>query len=148
MNVGKPIFPLGQKNENGDNIGVPEEQQHRRGSSFYWTSNSRAIVFGDLLQRKFSIVLVTLDSDGNTTALVHPVSFADVCGRAANDDNLNHFESADFDPEQNGDRSVRIRFNHPGCAPKTLGFHLSDFQPAKPEVHVPITPTHKSIITQ
>jgi hypothetical protein len=146
-NVGRAIFPLGQKNLALDNIGVPENQQHWRGSSFYWTSDSRAILFGDLLQKKFSIVLITLDSNGNTTSLVHPVSFADVCGKVADDDHLNHFESAEFDPEQNSDRSVRIRFNHPGCAPKTLEFHLSDFQPAKPEIHVPIKPTHKSIIT-
>lgn len=148
MNVGKPIFPLGQKNDNADNIGLPENQQHWRGSSFYWAPDSRAILFGDLLQKKFSLVLVTLDSDGNTTAHVRSVSFAEVCGRAASDDYLNYFESAEFDPQQNGDRSVRIRFNHPGCAPKTLEFHLSDFQPAKPEVHVPIKPTHKRIITQ
>lgn len=149
MNVGKPIFPLGQKNDNGDNIGVPEDQQHWMGSpSFYWTQDSRAIVFGDLLQKKFSIVLVTLDNSGNTTALVHPVSFPDICGRAANEDYLNHFESAEFGSGQGGDRSIRIRFNHPGCAPKTLEFHLSDFQPAQPELHESPKPKLKSIITQ
>lgn len=147
--VGAAVFPLGQRNLTFDNIGVPEDQQHWMGSpSFYWGPNSRAIVFGDLLQKKFSIVVVTLDSNGNTTAVVHPVSFSDVCGRAANEDYLNHFESAEVEAEQGGDRSIRVRFNHPGCSPKTIEFHSNDFQPAQPELHKSPKPKLKSIISQ
>jgi hypothetical protein len=147
MDVGKAIFPVGQKNLDGDHIGVPENQQHGMGSeSFYWAPDSKAVIFGDLLQGKLSVVLVSLDADGNTTATVHSISLSDVCGTATNGGDLNHFESAEVGSDQGGDRLIRVRFNNPTCTPKTLEFRMSDFQLAKAEVHVLEKPKRKAII--
>ncbi len=147
--VGAVIFPLGQKNLPFDNIDVSKNQQHQLASeSFYWSADDRAVVFGDLLQGKFSVVLVTLDENGNTTASVSPISIFDICGKATDIEGLRHLEAAEVGPDQSGDRSIRLGFNNPNCSPKTLEFHPSDFQPAKPEAHTPIKPTNKSILTQ
>jgi len=70
--VGAPIYPLGQKNLPGDNIGVPDHQLHSMVSDFYWSPDSKALVFADLLLDKVSLVLVPFSGSVADGALVSP----------------------------------------------------------------------------
>jgi hypothetical protein len=148
--VGLAIFPLGQKNVSGDHIGLPEDQRHEtRSWSFLWAPDSRAVVFADSCQGKLSIVLVRVDEGRNTTALVHPISVAEICGPAAQEANLPSLDIPDsrVEAEQGGDRLIHLSFQTgmiPGCEPKRLELRASAFQPVRAEVHV--EPNRKGII--
>ena len=140
LSVGRVIFPPGQDNGSADNIGIAEDQRHSSVSdSLYWASDSRAVVFGDRIQGIPSIVLVKLDGNGNTTALVHHVSLSEVSPGVALDGVPLIVQHADVGPEQSGDRTVRIELfsSDSACVPKPLELHTSEFQPAKFEVQVP-----------
>lgn len=139
--VGTPIFPLGATNSLADNIGLAPNQQHRFGSKrFYWAPNSRAILFGDRVQGKFSIVLVRLDDKGNATTLVHPVPLTEVCAREtiAGGPVLLSIDQPVTWANEGTDRSMRVTVStsESACAPKTLELHVEDFRPAEPEIHV------------
>ena len=71
--VGKAIYPLGWKNEFADNIGLPESQRHYMVSQFFWSPDSDAVAFGDRLLDELSIVVIKIEKNGTTTALVHPI---------------------------------------------------------------------------
>ena len=151
-NVGIAIFPLGQKNLNGDHIGVPDSQKHSfKTNAFLWAPDSRAIVFADILQGKLSIVLVTLDENGNTKGLVRPVSLSEVCGPTAQNGDLPLLDDAAsaVESDQGGDRLIHLVFITgmvPDCDPKKLDLRLGDFQQAATEVPVLRKPTHKAIV--
>jgi hypothetical protein len=150
--VGRAIFPLGQKNLAGDNIGVPENQQHScRSESFLWAPDSRAVAFADSVQGKLSIVLVGVDENGNTTASVRTISIAEVCGPATHEGSLPSLDitASELEVEQSGDRSIHLGFLTgmvPNCELKKVDLHLEDFQPAKTEVHVLEKPKRKATI--
>jgi hypothetical protein len=141
QDVGVPIFPLGMNNSLTDHIGLPEDQQHRAGSnSFFWASDSQAMVFGDILQDRFATILVTIDESGATKAYVHPIKVSETCpGKPDHLDSFGVFiEHADIGPAIEGDRLIHLSLRPtPGvCEPKDMELHSADFQPAKPEVHV------------
>jgi hypothetical protein len=140
--VGVAIFPLVESsNAPFDNSWLPEVQQHGAGSdSFFWASDSQAVVFGDILQKLFSVVLVTIDESGATKAYVHPIKVSQTCpGKPDHLDSFGVFIAhADIGPAMEGDRLIHLSFRPtPGvCEPKEMELHSADFQPAKPEVHV------------
>ena len=59
-NVGIPVFPPGRKNTDGDHIGLPKEQLHGSGSSFFWSPDGKALAFVDGLMGQVSLVLVQI----------------------------------------------------------------------------------------
>ncbi len=148
-NVGAVIFPLGQRNLLTDNIGLPEDQQHSfRSKSFFWAPDSQAIVFGDSVQDRFSLVLVLIDSAGVPRAYVHPIPVSEECsGNKIAPKNFGlSLSHAEIGLDKNGDRSIEVTFEpSPGvCVPQALELRSADFQPAKAEVHV--EPKRKGII--
>lgn len=148
--VGTAIYPLGWKNELADNIGAPEDQQHHHLSTFFWAPDSRALVFADVNQGKRSVVLITIDEKGATTASVSPFPDSMECddpaaaakGKKAQPTGLRHVE---FAPQQGPDRLMFVDFEADGCAPKTQQLHTDSFQPAKTEPRVLEPPTRKTI---
>ena len=73
--VGTPIYPLGWKNESGDNIGAPENQRHSHISPLFWSPDSRAVVFADIFHENApDLVLIAIDYKGATTASIYPYS--------------------------------------------------------------------------
>jgi hypothetical protein len=158
VDVGTVIFPPGLKNIPGDNLGVPEEQQHRGTSRFYWAADSRAILFVDRtksasdiaahsgLLSVSEIVLVTLDQDGVPSAFRHRMTTADLCGRDMPDVDRGAWamDRAEIGPDQGGSRSIVIDIHpeDPGCPPHLLLLYTADFQPVAPEVHVRKVPDH------
>ena len=143
-NVGSAIFPVGQKNLEGDNIELlPPEQQHGVGSGysgpgFFWAPDSRAVAFGDFVQQKLSIVLVTLDAQANTTASVYPVSLAGRCSPPIASNQLAYISRIDVGNKEVNDRPIRIDFwsGDEACSPKSLDIRSSDYQPPKAEIHI------------
>lgn len=139
--VGAPIFPLGQKNLPGDNIGVPEDQRHGMASnSFYWSPDSKALAFADSLLGEVSLVYIPIGDSGAPGAFVDEVK-----GIAGCDSGYSRpVSNVEFGPDEGTDRLIFVSFS-PGCPQKPLQLHRIDFQPAKAEVHKPPTFTRKAV---
>jgi hypothetical protein len=144
--MGAAIYPVGWKNESGDNIGAPENQQHGFIAPFFWASDSNAILFADGFMGKRNFVLVTIDEDAHTTASVYPFPEAAECGdgsgRTLQPSGIRHVE---FGPPEGSDRVMSIDVAGNGCTPKTLQIRADDFKPAKREGRVIPKPTRKTI---
>jgi hypothetical protein len=150
--VGSSIFPRGQNNSSADHIGVPETQLHHSGSNlFYWAEDSRSVVFGDILQKQFSIVVVTVNNDNRTEAVQYPVAVAEACpGNVSPNEYLLMLSNAQISAESKGDRLIHVEFQgYPGiCVPKSLDLHLESFQQAPFEKHVKDRPTKRAVVDQ
>ncbi len=150
VDVGAVIFPPGQKNVGGDNIGVPREQLHGRGSEFYWAADSRAVLFVDgVPDNPKKIILVTLDEKGTPSALEHQVTVSDLCGREIPGVSPGTWtmDRAEVGPDRGGARTIVLDL-HSGdgrCPARVAQLYESDFQPSKTEIHVTEEPTHGMI---
>jgi hypothetical protein len=149
FDVGAAIYPVGWKNESLDNIGAPKEQQHGMGKAF-WTPDSKEILFSDNSVAGRFIVIVSIDDNGATSALVHPVSETQPCvlsdnaqsARSAHWDDLAH---VDFGPRQASERILFVDFATEGCKSATQQFRRSEFSPAPIEKRIQEIPTRKTI---
>jgi hypothetical protein len=139
--VGRTVYPVGLSNNDMDNINVPKERVHRFYSdSFYWASDSQAVVFGDNLQGKLSIMLVTIDGDIIKT-FVHSVASSEACrvpGMADRSSYAITVSHPEIGANQSGDRQLRapLRFDVSALLCKGGGdliLHSEDFQPASVE---------------
>jgi hypothetical protein len=149
-NVGTAIFPPGQKNVSGDNIGVPENQLHTRGSQFYWASDSRAIMFADQLNNAAnSMVFVVLNDRGEPSAFQHQVTITDMCGREIADVKLNWtMDRPRMGTDLGNGRpiSAEVGSSDARCPAHVLQLNSKvDFRPSATEVHLVQTPTRGMI---
>jgi hypothetical protein len=149
--VGAVIFPPGQKNVGGDNIGVPHEQLHLFHSQFSWAADSRAILFADAIwDEPAKIILVTLDDKGAPTAVEHEISITDLCGGTISLPVLPmwRMERAEVGADHDGTRSVVLDLTSDNvhCPSRILQLSTSDFKPTKTEIHVRPVPTHGAIV--
>jgi hypothetical protein len=146
MDVGSPIYPLGWKNESGDNLGAPDGQRHGHKSPFFWAPDSRAIVFTDIFQEdKADVVLVTINDEGATTASIYPYSAMECKGEDAKAMSKQAQPAVEFGPQQGTDLPIFLKFQSAGCTPMTLQLRRDSFRPAKRENRVIEKPTHKTI---
>jgi hypothetical protein len=150
IDVGTSIYPAGWKNEFGDNVGAAEAQQHWHESAFYWSPDSRSILFADRNQGKDVLVLISIDQKGTATASVSPFPGGLDCddprasakGRTAKPTGLRQVV---FGPQMGGDRLLFVDFEGEACLPKTQQLHGGDFRPAQVEVRPPNPPGRKSV---
>ncbi len=144
--VGIPVYPVGWKNEPGDNIGAPDDQRHGHMSPFFWAPDSRAIVFTDMVQEdKPDIVLITIDNMGATTASVYPYDAMECKDENARATGKQAQPAVEFGPKQGADLPIVIKFQSAGCTPMTLKLNRDNFRAAKRENRVIERPTHKTI---
>jgi hypothetical protein len=144
--VGTPIYPLGWKNEPGDNIGAPEDQRHSHISPFFWSPDSRAIVFADMLREdKPDLVLIAIDGKGATTASIYPYSPLGCKGEEATARSKQAQPLVEFGPRQGTDLPILLKVQSAGCTPITLQLRLDSFKPATRENRVVEKPTRKTI---
>jgi hypothetical protein len=144
--VGTAIYPLGWKNEPGDNIGAPEEQRHGHMSPSFWAPDSKAIVFADTLHEgKPDIVLIAIDDRGATTAATYPYSLLECKGDEAVARGKQAQPSIEFGPQQGSDLPILMKFESAGCAPMTLQLRRESFRPAKGEDRIVEKPTRKTV---
>jgi hypothetical protein len=136
--VGSPVFPLGLKNLLIDNLGVDESQTHRPSSGFYWAQDSGAFLFGDILNDSFSLVVITVGSDGSTSAYEHTVHESEVCkgDPALSKGYLPSIAHAEIGPDES-DRLLNVDFQTiPGvCDGKSLEFHMKGLDRPAMETH-------------
>jgi hypothetical protein len=150
--VGAVIFPPGQKNLGGDNIGVPREQMHGGGLGFYWATDSRAVLFVDTAaDGPKKLILVTLDEKGAPSALEHAITVGDFCGSEIPgvSQGVWRMDRAEVGPDRDGIRAVVVDLSSDDrrCPSRVVQLFKSDFQPAKPEVHIRQESTRGAIIT-
>ena len=152
--VGAVIFPPGQKNLGGDNIGVPREQLHYNLSGFYWAADSQAVLFVDAVADAVNIakkiILVTLDEKGAPTAWEHLITASDVCGSEIPgvSAGLRPMDRAEVGPDRGGTRAIIVDLHSDDrrCPTRAVQLYESDFQPAKTEVHIRQEPTRGVVI--
>jgi hypothetical protein len=138
--VGRAIFPLGQKNTLADNIGLPQNQIHsNKSNGFFWSTDSKMIVFADIVDSVLSVVSIALDSDTSSKALMSaPISVADACsGGGPQSPGGLIVTNAEIIPSADGDQLIRVEFFPVlGCVPKPLEVRAKSFRPAPVEVHM------------
>jgi hypothetical protein len=149
--VGRVIFPPGHENFPGSNIGLSKAQRHLSGSLLYWAPDSRAILFWDAAQDGPGIVLVTLDDKGTPSALRHPLTTAEICGRAVSGGgpHTSKMDRAEIGPNLVGSRAILLdltSFGDNRCGPHVLHLHTEDFHPAKAEANARPTYTRGAVL--
>jgi hypothetical protein len=113
--VGTPIYPPGWKNEPSENIGVPDGQRHGHKSSFFWSPDSRAIVFTDIFQEgEPDVVLIAINEKGATAAFVHPYNAMECKGEDASAMGQQAQPAVAFGPQQETDLLIFVKFQSPG----------------------------------
>jgi hypothetical protein len=73
---GSAIYPVEEKFFM--HIEIPDDERHEARSSFFWSLDSKAVLFADLHQGKTDLVLVKVDDSGHT-ALVRTVDPLKLC---------------------------------------------------------------------
>lgn len=133
--VGREIYPAVQDGVPVDVLDIPKPDSHSwRSESFFWSADSRALVFADSVGPRLSVVLVTLD-DEQLTTYAHTVSASDVCTGDVADADLT-LGGADISGRTRT-LAITATFNaqNAGCSPKPLILGFSDFDPAQIEHH-------------
>lgn len=138
--VGRVIYPPGQLDFPGSNIGLPKDQQHLGGRGLYWSSDSRALLFEDTVASGPGIALVTLDEKGTPSAFRYPLTRVETCGRdlPTTVSHMWKLERAEIGAEVAGNRTITLDIGVWGdnrCGPHILQLRKDDFQPATKEVH-------------
>ena len=152
IDVGTPIFPPGHENFALSNIFRSGDHQivHTVGT-LYWSPDSRAIVFKDVVANDPGIALVTLDQNGAASVFRHALTEADICGSGpggglgaatksvsaavGSANRMWQLDRADFGPS--GAIVLDVSSSSgAGCGPHVLQLRQDDFQPATPELHV------------
>ena len=129
IRYGRTMYPATPGHIPFENHGVGEDQVHTSwGESFFWSADSKSVVFADRTRAGLAIVLVQV-GETDLTTLLHPVSDSDVCGRLS-DATIS---------EPYGVPEIQATFYATGTTPctKVLTLHGDDFGPAKEEVYPP-----------
>lgn len=133
------VYPLGQNNAFMSNIGVKKDQVHIfKSRSFFWSEDSRAIVFADSVGESLNAVLVQISEEGPMT-LVRSLSADDICelvsGSATSA--LTLFDARISAPRGDNSREVQMKFesSSAACQPKTIDMSTSEFYKPEPEEH-------------
>ena len=134
---GRVMYPVTHNHVPFENHGVRAEQVHSfGGGSFYWSADSKYVLFTDHLGDEFNLVLINV-AEKDLTALVHSLSDTALCGPLSD---------ASVTVPRYGVMEVQATFR--GGAPEcstVLTLHTEDFHPAKEEVYPPrqIRPSHQ-----
>jgi len=121
---------------------LPEQQMHVfRSNSFYWSSDSRAVLLADSVQDALSLVLLVL-YPGGPKAFVHPVVPTEVCEQGP-EGNINKetwlmLSQGEVDAKGQIIQAHFRSLDEGDCRPKFLVLSLADFRPAAVEVHPPM----------
>lgn len=140
VDVGVAIYPVGWKNEPGDNIGAPASQRHTKASAFFWSPDSHAIAFADFNpQGGQELVYVPIDAQGPVQPTVSPFPATVQCDdsksrvTAPQPDSLLGIE---FEPLVKSDRLLSVAFAATGCTPRPVQLHSESFLPVTRENRV------------
>lgn len=134
--AGLVIYPVVKNGTPFERTALSEEQVHTFcSSSFYWSSDSRFLVFGDCLNEAFSVIL--LDTQSLITK-THALESSDICEQ---DDETTGVDAklagVSFQLGSDGQRSINIRLILPkeACGDRSVLLSPTDFAPAEPESH-------------
>jgi hypothetical protein len=120
---GRIVYPITENRVRLDDVIVRPEQRHEFASeSFFWSPDSRFIVFGDRVQDNVDIVIIDL-SRQEMPAYVHELRTADVCDGPQPDSAIvasARVASAEFGQTQQGLPNVWAHLSF-GLARPTLG---------------------------
>jgi hypothetical protein len=147
--IGKTVYPLGYSNTPGNHIGLSEDELHTSHSAFYWAPNSRTFVFADSVNDQLSVVQITIENGGKTSAYVHNVGASEAC-QGSFQVAANVTFKADFSSASDGSGDIRAQFLAGGipCAATPLVLNRSDFSPAHIEKPTELPRRKRSVVEQ
>ncbi len=138
--TGRVMFPVVPNHVPFENYGVSPEQVHTfEADSFFWSANSKAIVFADRTRAGMDVVLIVLERD-DLQAFVHPLLASEACdGGRPERIKVSGLSVAHATIAATADAfpDVRMEFRavDGSCKPKPLMLHSGDFRPAETEQH-------------
>lgn len=138
---GVEIYPVEDKFFS--NVEVPDEEKHEYRSPFFWSADSKAVLFADLYQNKTDLILVTLE-DNRHTALVLPVDPLKLCRESEKPDYI-PLASARLTPLGPGGWEITAEFGS-FCRPDPLIVSSDRFRPARVQEHRPLPPPKPMIM--
>ena len=152
--AGRVVYPQVNQGSPFEHSGLKANQTHRfRSDSFYWATDSRAVVFADSVQTVLSVVLLVTNND-DVHAYVHPLAPTEACEQGEQGD-VNTSElmisHAIVGLEQDGSRTIELQTrssDYGACRPKQLILRLEDFKPASIETHEPPQGRKESVAKQ
>jgi hypothetical protein len=142
---GRMIYPVTSNHMPLDEVVVGDEQRHQFGSeSFYWSPDSRFVVFADRLQAVLSLVVVDTASQG-LPAFTRELTADDFCEAPLTEPDFFStaiISGADFGSTREAMPTLwpHLSFPHPGPKPnvpcrKSPLVHAGNLQQARVEVH-------------
>lgn len=151
---GRVIYPLVPDGRPFMHAGLPKNQTHSFSSrSFFWSSDSQAIIFVDQYRDSLWAVLVNVNGSEVHT-FVHRINAPEPCEQGSQGDisaATLTLAKASFGAGQNGNRTIELQFqssDYGACRPKELILYPSDFVEATPETHAPIHYEKQSVLKQ
>jgi hypothetical protein len=126
--VGVVIFPLVQND-------VEAEQRHEaRSHSFAWAPDSKAVAFTDEVSGRISVVLVTINSQGDTLPYVFPLSLESVCSTSEVEHEGFVWDTLKLEVSNSPHPSVNVNVAaRRDCYAKPLTVFFEDFKAAERE---------------
>jgi hypothetical protein len=131
------IYPIVDGGGHFERTALPSEQTHRFCSeAFYWSPDSRFVLFGDCMNHSLSVVLA--DALSQLTR-VHSIHVSAECNQLK--DSIDSLEirvtNMEFEQGEKEDSFVALSLSSSvrSCLPKSVLLGLKDFAPASRELH-------------
>jgi hypothetical protein len=136
VSVGRPVYPAGQTNATADNLAVSENQAHEfKSTSFFWSGDSKEVVFADSVQRKTFVVLIRIAQTGGTEAYNSPVDTSHFCDSSPD---MSDWQLSGATFENSASQKVQLHLDfassRSACEGTALDLSFNDFIPATPEI--------------
>lgn len=117
---------------------LAEKETHAfRSNAFYWSDDSRTVVFADSVEKTLSVVMVTIDAD-QTHAFTHQVTAAEACEQGSKGDIQSSTLMLSHAAITSNGIELQFRsYDYGACKPVAYTLSAGDFTAAKFEVHGP-----------
>jgi hypothetical protein len=135
--TGRVVYPVVLNNTPFEHSALPDNQMHSfRSNSFYWSGDSRMVLFADSVQKDLSIVLLEIEGD-RISAFKHQLLASQICAQGSNADLGAVWVSLSDAVIGTNFMHLQFRSDDYGiCKPLPLTLTQSDFKAAQPEVHI------------
>lgn len=139
---GRLVYPVTAGRTRLEDLKVPADRYHAFvGKAFFWSADSKTVVFADRVGAAASIVVIKIDGD-DPTAYVHALTAQEVCaGREPRQDLASSVELTAAYVAEGGSRDLLVRFSPQGWLDSTfacrnsLPLNSSSLTLAEPELY-------------
>lgn len=130
---GSPVYPVEEKFFM--HVEIPDDERHQSRSLFFWSPDSKAVLFADLHEERTDLVLVKI-GDSRHTVLVRPTDPLKLC-RGPERPGYMPMAAARLTPLGPGRWEIVADFSG-SCRPDPLIVSNDEFTPARVQQHRPL----------